>query len=114
MPRQIRSRSACIGPGKLDHVLHAARERLVDVAPEVGGEDDDAVVLLELLQEIGDLDVGVAIVRVLDLAALAEERLGLVEEERWRCAARAARKMRSRFFSVSPMYLLTTPERSIL
>ena len=36
---------------------------------------------LHPLEQEGDLDVGVAIVRVLDLAALAEERVGLVEAQ---------------------------------
>ena len=38
----------------------------------VGGEDRDAVVLLHLLQQVGDLEVGVAVVESLNLGALAE------------------------------------------
>ena len=40
-----------------------------------------AVVLFELLQEIGDFDIGVAVVRVLHFAPLAEKGVGFVEEE---------------------------------
>ena len=39
------------------------------------------MVCLHALQQIADLDVGVAVVAVLDLGALAEQRVRLVEEE---------------------------------
>ena len=45
------------------------------------GEDRQAAVRLHPLQQVVDLDVGVAVVAVLDLAALAEQRVGLVEEQ---------------------------------
>ena len=66
---------------EVDRVVHPARERLVDVAAEIRREDHQAAVLLELLQQVRDLDVGVAVVRILHLRALAEERVRLVEEE---------------------------------
>ena len=81
---------------------------------QVGREDRDALALLHLLQQVGDLDVGVAVVRVLDFGALAEERVRLVEEQHRVGVLRLRRRSRSRFFSVSPMYLLTTRDRSIL
>ena len=40
-----------------------------------------AVEALHPLEQVGDLDVGVAVAGVLDLGALAEERVGLVEEQ---------------------------------
>ena len=79
----------------------------------VGGQDRDALEALHALQQVVDLEVGVAVVRVLHLGALAEERVGLVEEQDQRRRPRHASKTRRRFFSVSPMYLLTTCERSI-
>ena len=48
--------------------------RLVD-------EDRQPVEGLHALQQVGALDVGVAVVGVADLAALAEDRVGLVEEQ---------------------------------
>ena len=57
------------------------REGLVDVVPPVGGQDGDAVEGLDALEQEGDLLVGVAVVGVLGLAALAEQRVGLVEEQ---------------------------------
>ena len=75
---------------------------------------DHALVLLHPLQQVADLDVGVAVVGVADLGALAEQRVGLVEEAGSRRSSLASAKMRARFFSVSPMYLLTTTDRSIL
>ena len=68
------------------------------------------VVLLHPLQQVGDLDVGVAVVGVAHLGALAEQRVGLVEEQDGVGVGRPRVKMRSRFFSVSPMYLLTTAD----
>ena len=35
----------------------------------------------DLLQQVADFDVGVAIVRVLHVGALAEQRVGFVEEQ---------------------------------
>src|SRR5205823_6319977 len=70
-----------VGKRELDDVMHASGEGIVHVAAEVGGEDNDALVFLHFLEQIGDLDVGVAIVRVLDFGALAEEGVGFVEEE---------------------------------
>ena len=55
-----------IGKWKFDDVVHAPSESVVHVAAEVGGEDDDAFVLLHFLEEVGDFDVGVAIVRITD------------------------------------------------
>ena len=80
---------------------------------QVRREDRDALVLLHLLQQVRDLDVGVPVVRVLDLGPLAEQRVRLVEEQN-RVARPRLGNIRSRFFSVSPMYLLTTCDRSIL
>ena len=75
---------------------------------------DEAVVGLEPLQQVGDLDVRVPVVGVADLGPLAEQRVRLVEEQHQVAGRRAASKIRSRFFSVSPMYLLTTADRSTL
>ena len=70
--------------------------------------------LLDPLEQEADLLVGEPVVRVLDLSAPAEQRVGLVEEEdpaRW-CSAMS--NTRARFFSVSPMYFDTIRLRSIL
>ena len=70
-----------LGEREVDDDVEAAQERVVDVLAEVGREDDGAVVALHLLEQVGDLDVRVAVVGVAHLGALAEERVGLVEEE---------------------------------
>ena len=102
----------CAGQRKLHHIAQPAGERLVEILAPVGGEDREAVEPLHALQQVADLDVGEAVVRVLDLGALAEQRVRLVEEQDASLAS-AASKIRARFFSVSPMYLLTTCERSM-
>ena len=97
---------------EVDHEVQPAQERVVDVAAEVRGEDDRARVGLHPLQQVRDLDVRVAVLGVRDLRALAEHRVGLVEEQdRVRPLARR-RRSAPRFFSVSPMYLHTIVARS--
>ena len=66
---------------KVDDHVEAAGEGLVDVGPQVGGQDGEAVEGLHPLQQVGDLDVGVAVVGVAHLGPLAEEGIGLVEEQ---------------------------------
>ena len=48
---------------------------------QVRGQDRQPVEVLHALQQVGDLDVGVAVAGVLDLAAPAEQRVCLVEEQ---------------------------------
>ena len=70
------------GERELDVVGEPAAERLVDRLGEVRGQDRQAVEPLEPLQEVVDLEVGEPIVGGVDLGgALAEQRVGLVEQE---------------------------------
>jgi hypothetical protein len=89
----------------------APANRLIDVLLQVGGQDHDAVSLLHLLEEIGNPHVRIAVLRVLNFGALAEECIRPGEEED-RIAAWASLTIQLRFFSVSPIYLLTTAEWS--
>src|SRR6266699_3431704 len=59
----------------------AAHEGSVQGILHVGGQDSKATIRLHTLQQVVNFDVGVAVVAVLDFAALAEEGVGLVEEE---------------------------------
>ena len=74
-------RSSAVGLGEVDDGVEPAGEGVVDVGPQVGGQDGQAVEGLQPLQQVGALDVGVAVVGVLHVAALAEDRVGLVEEQ---------------------------------
>ena len=76
-----RRRSGLLGHREVDDRVEPPGERLVEVGAQVRGQDRDAVEGLHALEQVGDLDVGVAVARVLDLGALAEERVGLVEEQ---------------------------------
>ena len=69
------------GERELDHEAQAAQERRVQSAFHIGGEDRQAAVRLHALEQITDLDIGVTVVAVFDLAALAEEGVGLVKKE---------------------------------
>jgi hypothetical protein len=53
------------------------------------------------LQEVVDLDVSVAIVAVLDLAALAEEGVGLVEEQDGAALFRGVEKLAQILFGLA-------------
>jgi hypothetical protein len=95
------------------HISRSGRwSKVVHLLPQVGGEDGDAAVFIHLLQEIADLDVGVTVMRILNLGALAEQPVRLVEEQNRMAGSPAANSVE--IFSVSPICLLTMGERSIL
>src|SRR5204863_7707201 len=70
-----------VGERKLDGEAEASQKGWIEGLPLVRREDREAAVGLHPLQEVADLDVRVAVVAVLHLAAPAEERIGLVEEQ---------------------------------
>src|SRR3569623_2044712 len=70
-----------IGKWKLHDESDAAKESGIEQRFRIGGEDGETAITLHALQEIGELDVGVAVVTVLHLAAFAEQRIGLVEQQ---------------------------------
>src|SRR5437773_9539587 len=57
------------------------RECVVDLSAIAGGEDREAGVVLDSLQEIIDLDVGVTVVAILHVGAFAKEGICFVEKE---------------------------------
>ena len=113
MPRQMRRRLASSGKGKLDDEREPAHERRIQVLAKIRRQNAQSIVFVHFLQQVSDFDIGVAVVRILNRGPFTEQRVAFVEQEDG-VASRASRKSRSRFFSVSPMYLLTTCERSIL
>ena len=100
------------GPGVRKSTMMRSRRRNRSRGPlAVRGQDGDAVEGLHALQQVVDLDVGVAVVRVLDLAALAE-RASASSNRSITWLRSHGSKTRGERFSVSPMYLLTTSARS--
>ena len=79
--RQISPALRGIGKRKLHDEAQAAQERRVEGAFHIGREDRQAAVGFHALQQVADFDVGVAVVAVFDFAALAEQRVGFVEEQ---------------------------------
>ena len=79
--RQSRRRSSSSGIGKSTIASSRRRNASSRLARRFVVRIASAVEPLHPLQQVGDLDVGVAIVGVLDLGALAEDRVGLVEEQ---------------------------------
>lgn len=56
----------------------AASKRVVKVTTMIGGKDDQTGMLLQTLEQVGDFDIGMPVLRILALAALAEQRLRLI------------------------------------
>ena len=65
----------------MHHIGDAPHKRRVDVLHQVGGQHAHPVVILDLLEQIGHLHVGVPVVGVLYVAPLAEDGVALVEEQ---------------------------------
>ncbi len=57
------------------------RKRIVDLSAIASGEDRDAPVFFDSLEEIVDLDIDVTIVAVLQLGTFAKKRIDFVEKE---------------------------------
>src|SRR6266581_5616570 len=64
-----------------DHEMKPSRERVVDLITSAGGEDRGAGVVLDSLQEIINLDVGVTVVAIMHIGAFAKEGIRFVEKE---------------------------------
>ena len=64
---------------ELDDHVDAPGEGVVEAGPRVRRQNDDAGVCLDPLQEVIGLGVGEAVVGVLNIRALAEHGIGLVE-----------------------------------
>jgi len=63
-----------------DH-LCPGREGLFDALLPIGREDDDSVVTLDALQEMGCLRICVSVMGIVDLTACPEQRVCFIEEE---------------------------------
>ena len=61
--------------------MKPSRERVVDLITIAGGEDREAGVVLNSLQKIIKLDVGVTVVAILHLGAFAKEGIRFIEKE---------------------------------
>ena len=111
---QMRAALGLVGEGELDDEVQPADEGLVQVPAQVGGQDGQPVVLPPSAaagrrSRCWRSGRGRPAPRsACRRARRPRRRTGW----RWRLGGRG--KIRSRFFSVSPMYLLTTAERSIL
>jgi len=81
-----------------------ASERVIEAGFEVGRQDHQAVKTLDALQQIIDLEVCVAVDAALDLRPLAEERVGLVEEQHHLALFGGAKDGRQVFFGLSDVF----------
>jgi hypothetical protein len=99
---------------KVDDRFEPPSEGIVDIVPQVRGEDRDAVERLDALKQEGDFLVGVAVMRVVRLGPLAEQGVGLRRTTGFQPSCCTWSNTRAKFFSVSPMYFETTSDRSTL
>ncbi len=70
-----------VGHREVDHGIQPASEGLIQVRTQVRGQDGDAIEQLHALEQVRNLDIGVSIMGVLDVRALAEHRVRLVEQQ---------------------------------
>ena len=92
--------------------LYFWRERRIKRVMTVTGQNYQPLEVLQALAQLIQRSVGITVVTVLDLRALAEKRIRLIKNK-IAPETSASSDRRPRFFSVSPMYLLTTLPRSI-
>src|SRR5579859_7086496 len=71
----------CVRKGKLQHETNAPKESRVERATQIRRKNSQTSVRFHALQQIADLDIGVAVVTIFDFAALTKQRVGFVEKE---------------------------------
>ena len=97
-----------------DH-LRPGRKGLLDALRSIGREDDDSLVTLDALEEMGRLRIRISIMGIVDPTACPEQRVCFIEkedrvgvfgggEDAVAPLASALSNTSFRFFSVSPMY----------
>ena len=64
------------GTREMNGVLKTAHHGRINIIAQVGGEDAEAVVFFDALQEVTRFEVGPLVVRVAYLCAFAEEGMG--------------------------------------
>src|SRR5207247_9308553 len=70
-----------VGLGKVDQRIEAAGESLIQVGPQIRGEDRDPLEELHSLEKVSDLDIGIAVVGIAYLGALAKQCVGFIKED---------------------------------
>jgi hypothetical protein len=75
-------------------MAQAADEGGIDIGAAVGGEDDDAVMRFHQLQQVAGVGIGVAVVRILHVGPLGEQRVGFLEDQRRAGRVRARERWR--------------------
>ena len=109
--RQIFSRWLSSGLGKVME-KRMRHEKASSTRLQVSRQDRQALIGLQALEQVVHLDVGVPVVAVPHLATFAKKGIGFIEEEDRPTVFRCVEEL-AQIFSVSPMYLLTTAERSM-
>ena len=91
--------------------LEATREGFVDVGFQVGGKNNYTRKVLDALQKVCNLLIGITIIRGVGGCSFAKECICLIKKSiQLRFSARS--KTFARFFSVSPMYFDTIIDKS--
>src|SRR5690349_21055628 len=85
--------------------MKAPSEGWIDLVPQIAGEDDQALVRVEALQQVADLGVGIPVGAVPDFPPLAEESIRFVEEQH------GAASVRDREYGIKILGSLAHPLR---
>src|SRR5712672_3008968 len=66
---------------KINHKPYAPKECLIERALAIGGENGQPAIGFHSLQQVADFNVCVTVMTVFDFTALAEQRIGFVEQQ---------------------------------
>ena len=67
--------------GKVDDDIQATREGGINAIARIGGDEHNAFVVFEALQEIIGLQIGIAVVGVAHLGPIGHQRIALVQQQ---------------------------------
>ena len=88
-----------IREGKIDHKAQATQKGIIQCRLKVGRENGQAVVMLDALQQIANFKVGVTIMAIAHLTALAKQRIRLIKQQNGAAALGGSKHTRQIFFS---------------
>ena len=92
------------GFGERDAQGETSCEGFVDACGEVGGEDGDAGEAFDALEEVVDFEVGVFVVGVFDVGALAEKRICFIKKQHCLCIFSLVKDLRQILFGLADVF----------
>ena len=93
-----------IREGKIDHKAQATQKGIIQCRLKVGRENGQAVVMLDALQQIANFKVGVTIMAIAHLTALAKQRIRLIKQQNGATGFGCSEHARQVFFSFTNVF----------